>query len=187
MFCGNCGGELAEGALFCPNCGASVEQHTSDPQPVPQITFSQEPTSGSRSAKKLSPTQTVVVSLVTIVVGVVVVVLILGSGASTHSRTAQKRPLDNHSMYVSRATFKGVWPFTVKRGTLKCILPSQSVIFTSSGRTYAVNGMANSATDYPPIDSIWARDPKPLTPGYYEKKSIGDVIDAGLKLCGDTP
>lgn len=187
MFCGNCGGELAEGAQFCSNCGASVEQRTRVPQPAPQITFSQKPAPGSREAMKLSPTQTVVMCLVVIAIGVVVVALILGSDTSTRSRTSQKHPSDDHSMYVSRATFKGVWPFTVSSGTLKCVLPSQSVIFTSSGKTYAVNGMADSATDYPPIDSIWARNPTPLTPGYYEKQDLGDVIDAGLKLCGGNP
>jgi hypothetical protein len=92
------------------------------------------------------------------------------SGGGSSPRTEQ----------ISKSTFRGTWPFTVDSGTLECD-PPQSVYFTdSNGNQYGVNG---SALDQgaKPVDPIWKKDNSP-TGG--PRVSIGDVIDAGLKLCG---
>jgi hypothetical protein len=83
------------------------------------------------------------------------------------------------SEHISRFTFHGAWPFTVDRGTLAC-LPIDQVIFTApDGTTYGVNGTARDH-GYPDITPIWRKDP--TVPG--TRVYSGDVIDAGLALCG---
>lgn len=80
---------------------------------------------------------------------------------------------------ISRQTFHGTWPFTVSHGTLECDQP-QSVYFTDpNGTSYGVNG---TALDHgaKPVAPIWEKDPTGAAPRVY----LGDVIDAGLKLCG---
>ncbi|MCW2537469.1 MAG: hypothetical protein JWQ26_3168 [Modestobacter sp.] len=82
---------------------------------------------------------------------------------------------------VSRAEFEGegrTWPLTVDRGTLDCE-PANRVIFTADGTTYAVNGTAKGAGEWPDIDPIWADDGS----GLGLKVDIGDLIGAGLALC----
>ncbi len=82
---------------------------------------------------------------------------------------------------VSSAEFEGesrTWPLTVERGTLDCE-PANRVIFTAGGTTYAVNGTAKGAGEWPDIDPIWADD----SSGLGLKVDIGDLIDAGLALC----
>ena len=79
---------------------------------------------------------------------------------------------------ISRDSFDGEWPFTVAEGTLDCE-GAGAVTFTTDGTSYAVNGLAQSATDYPDVDAIWADDPS--SPGL--KIFIGDVIQQGLELC----
>jgi hypothetical protein len=77
---------------------------------------------------------------------------------------------------VSRGDFGEDWPLTVDSGVLAC-QGAGAVTFTAlDGTTYAVNGLAQSATPYPEIDPIWADSGKP-------KVDIGPLIDRGLDLC----
>lgn len=99
------------------------------------------------------------------------------SSSSASSSTSSAEP---SSEAISKATFHGTWPFTVVRGTLRCD-PPESVYFADpAGRTYGVNG---SALDHgaPNVTPIWKKD---TSPGGTPRVYLGDVIDAGLKLCG---
>lgn len=78
---------------------------------------------------------------------------------------------------ISKDTFRGEWPFTVDSGTLRCE-PPQSVVFSTGGSDYGVNGSAMDA-GYAPAQPIWKRS----TDGYGPRVYIGDVIDRGLALC----
>lgn len=84
---------------------------------------------------------------------------------------------------VSQEQFGEQWPLTVPSGRLSCILFTsgrQIVTFIApDGREYALNGHAKSPGFYPPIDPI--HKPDPINPP--AKKSIGVLIDEGLKLC----
>jgi hypothetical protein len=77
---------------------------------------------------------------------------------------------------VSRSDFGSNWPLTVESGTLACE-GAGAVTFTTSGTTYAVNGMAQGMDQYAEIDPIWADEGGGL------KKNIGPLIDRGLSLC----
>lgn len=82
--------------------------------------------------------------------------------------------------FVDRETYEAfdlVWPLTVDSGTLNC--SGGAVTFETGGTTYAVNGTAKAARDHPSIDRIWADAPGELG----LKKDIGQLIDAGLRLC----
>lgn len=81
-----------------------------------------------------------------------------------------------HAEQLTRASVGDAWPFTVDDGTLRCEAPG-SVVFVSSGKSYAVNGTARTHTDYPDVDEIWADDPAG------GKKNIGPMIQRGLALC----
>lgn len=49
MFCKNCGQQLAEGAAFCPNCGAAVTQPDATP------TTSEQPAAEQATAQPQQP------------------------------------------------------------------------------------------------------------------------------------
>jgi len=106
------------------------------------------------------------------------------STTNTNVTTVTNPPTDTSSSaspgVISQGTFKGTWPFTVDHGTLSCE-PPQSVAFTDpSGTTYGVNGSAQDA-GHPNVTPIWKKDNSGNGgPRVY----LGDVIDAGLKLCG---
>lgn len=70
-------------------------------------------------------------------VGLVIGLLVITALHSTHLEARQNR------RDISKATFKGIWPFTVATGTLGCE-PGNHVVFTTAGKTYAVNGSARS-------------------------------------------
>jgi hypothetical protein len=100
--------------------------------------------------------------------GAVAVVLVLGacSGAAKGEK-------------VTAEEFGSDWPLTVDEGHLNCE-GAGAVTFTDpGGTTYAVNGTAQGATDYPEIDAIWADSNDNFAP----KKNIGPLIDRGLDLC----
>jgi hypothetical protein len=84
---------------------------------------------------------------------------------------------------VSQAEFGESWPLTVPDGRLSCIFYTgrrQVVTFIApDGTEYALNGNANGSGHFTPIDSI--QKPDPTNPP--AKKSIGVLIDEGLKLC----
>jgi len=80
---------------------------------------------------------------------------------------------------VSKSSFNGVWPLTVKEGTLAC--DNNAVTFkTKNGKVYAVNGVAGDRGAQP-IDPIWANNPE--LPG--AKLSISDLLKQGLSLCSN--
>jgi hypothetical protein len=107
----------------------------------------------------------------------VVVAALAAAGCDSGSSGSSS---DAHSKNISRTTFDGTWPFTVDHGTLACD-PPQAVTFTDpSGNTYGVNGSALDAGEAD-VKPIWKKDTSASGgPRVY----IGDVIDAGLKLCG---
>jgi len=84
---------------------------------------------------------------------------------------------------VSQEQFGDQWPLTVTSGRLSCVWFSerrQVVTFIApDGTEYALNGIARSSGYFSPIDSI--HKPDPTNPP--AKKSIGVLIDKGLKLC----
>ena len=84
---------------------------------------------------------------------------------------------------ISQEQFGEQWPLTVPNGRLSCIFfsgPRQVVTFIApNGTEYGLNGVANGSGYFTPIDSI--QKPDPANPP--AKKSIGVLIDAGLKLC----
>jgi hypothetical protein len=93
---------------------------------------------------------------------------------------------------VSSLEFGNEWPFTVQRGTLVC-KPPGAVVFISSGKKYAVNGLAMSGKRNSNIRPIWKSDLESDHAKYMIKKgrpdlvpkiSISPIINAGLKLCG---
>ena len=82
---------------------------------------------------------------------------------------------------VSRSQFEAdgkAWPLTVDSGTLACE-PGSRIIFTSSGTTYSVNGLAKGDGKWAEIDPIWADDGS----GLGLKVNISDLIEAGQALC----
>jgi len=82
--------------------------------------------------------------------------------------------------------FGNEWPFTVNEGRLQCLnfrrvenLEAGEVVFTTNGKTYALNGVAGGSGKYLIVDSIWKEHPD--FPG--AKINIGDMISRGLELC----
>lgn len=88
----------------------------------------------------------------------------------------------SNEAHMSRAELGAEWPLTVDEGTVSCEGIGErlgQVYFTAEGTTYAVNGLAQGASDGPDIDQIWADDPE--MDGL--KINIGPIIDRGLDLC----
>lgn len=110
-------------------------------------------------------------------------VLLLASAATR----AQPSTQPGTYQVVTRATFAGPWPFTVDQGTLSCYR-GQAIIFSSGGRTYALNGTALSAGKnlgytWERVNPIW-RD-SPDIPG--TKVPVSALTSAGQKLCKPWP
>ena len=87
-----------------------------------------------------------------------------------------------NEMTIIRSEFKGVYPFTVDEGVLRCEFNKgvPLVYFGAEGSMYALNGSAKTASPkLPKVDKIWADNPSVSG----TKLNIGDVIDAGLALC----
>jgi hypothetical protein len=85
--------------------------------------------------------------------------------------------------HMRRADLGTDWPLTVDEGTVSCEGIGErlgEVYFTAEGTTYAVNGLAQGASDGPDIDEIWADNLE--MEGL--KINIGPIIDRGLDLCG---
>lgn len=80
---------------------------------------------------------------------------------------------------ISKKEFGSLWPLTVDEGYVECI--NGAVIFTSKGKTYAVNGIANGRKKYQDIMPIWKVDPAYNNRNV--KMDISPIINAGLKLC----
>ena len=85
------------------------------------------------------------------------------------------------AVWITKHQYGKRWPFTVNAGGLACVHYS-SVIFTSRGITYAVNGTAKGEHRYANIEKIWRFNPAyPRSFGL--RIDIGPIIDRGLKLC----
>lgn len=82
---------------------------------------------------------------------------------------------------VSKSMFGKAWPLTVDEGVLSCTGSKGlgAVTFEAKGTRYAVNGVAVSQKKYADIGKIWAPDPAGIVP----KKSMGPLLERGLKLC----
>jgi hypothetical protein len=82
--------------------------------------------------------------------------------------------------------FGDEWPFTVSNGKLQCLnirrignVEVSSIVFTTGGKTYALNGTAEGSGKYLDVEPIWKDDPDPLIP----KISMGTMISEGQRLC----
>lgn len=83
---------------------------------------------------------------------------------------------------MTRADLGADWPLTVDEGVVSCEGISEGlgeIYFTAEGTKYAVNGLAQGASEGPDIDVIWADNPE--MEGL--KINIGPIIDRGLELC----
>jgi hypothetical protein len=98
-----------------------------------------------------------------------------GSGGGSPAGASGKR--------ISRSDYGTEWPLTVEEGTLSCSGPGAVTFTTDDGTTYWVNGTAGGMADekgWLDIKPIWAKNPNPI---YGPRKSIGPLIDDGLKFC----
>jgi hypothetical protein len=91
------------------------------------------------------------------------------------------------SRVVTRKQFGTAWPLTISGGILSCTGTGfGAVTFTApNGTTFWVNGTAGDEAPshgWRDIHPIWAKVKHPYFPG--QRKDIGVLIDAGLKLCG---
>lgn len=82
---------------------------------------------------------------------------------------------------VKREDFGDAWPFTVEQGVVIC-RGTGSVLFVTSLKTYAVNGLAISDGMHGNIRDIWRDNPNRGSYGPV-KVSIAPIIDLGLSLC----
>lgn len=100
---------------------------------------------------------------------------------------------------ISASQFGKDWPFSVQSGELTC-KSKIAVIFTSEGKSYAVNGTAKSM-GYGDIEPIWMPDPEMLeyakSVAQKEGKSLeaiqnemglarinmGEILNKGLSIC----
>lgn len=106
------------------------------------------------------------------------------TGTAAHAQTSTQ---PGTHQAITRATFAGAWPFTVDQGTLSCYR-GKAIIFTADGKTYALNGAAQSVGQglgytWQRINAIWRDNPE--IPG--TKVPITGLINAGLKLCKHWP
>ena len=103
----------------------------------------------------------------------IVAIVMVSAGCAT----SERQDASTRVITISRDSFQGEWPFTVDSGTLRCEQP-QSVVFSTEGSDYGVNGSAMDA-GYQEAQPIWRR----ATGGGGPRVSIDDVIDRGLELC----
>ena len=106
---------------------------------------------------------------------------IMTSGCGDNkTKTFDMKTQNSNSKEISRKDFREDWPFSVESGTLKCV-GNKEVVFITNGKTYAVNGTAQSDKNRLDAGDICEVDPQFNDPRV--KKSIGPIIEAGLKLC----
>lgn len=134
---------------------------------------------------------------------IIVVLMALGNLAGDTPKTEGEAVVemeDPSARKISKQQMAEKWPFTVDSGVLSCVQygddnVSQGVVFEANGVLYGVNGMAKSFgknLGYKDIVDIWADDlvfkKEMMALGVSESKAtvkigIGDVLQAGLKLC----
>lgn len=88
---------------------------------------------------------------------------------------------------ISRADMPGQWPLTVESGVVGCER-GKAIKFVAGGKTYALNGTAQSYSkqlgfDWRPVAAIWRDNPD--IPG--TKVPIGPLIARGQALCRPWP
>lgn len=87
---------------------------------------------------------------------------------------------------VSRSDFGDRWPLTVDEGVLVCSREGSRVIVTflvtGSTREYALNASAERQ-GFPPINPIWADDPRYASSGAGIKIAITPLRSRALELC----
>ncbi len=101
--------------------------------------------------------------------------------------TSESNSPDQGPAYVTAEEFGDKWPFTVSNGRLGCLntrilgnVEVSDIVFTTGGKTYALNGTAQDSGKYLDVEPIWKNNPDPFIP----KVNIGPMISEGLKLCG---
>ncbi|WP_312958825.1 DUF2511 domain-containing protein [Stutzerimonas nitrititolerans] len=88
---------------------------------------------------------------------------------------------------ISAEDFGDAWPFVPEEMHLQC-LPGNAVVVTDpeTGRMYGLNGAASGKArqfGLDALDLVWAENDE--IPG--TKIGLGKVIEAGNKLCSQTP
>lgn len=127
-------------------------------------------------------------------------------GGSLTGDNSTPEPQQAQSTTISKDQFGKKWPFTVDKGSVKCLpIGNGAVVFESGGKIYAVNGTAKGFANkhgFRPMEEIWLTDPefqkmakeiaqsekKPIEEvikamGTTPKVDISPVLNAGLKLC----
>jgi hypothetical protein len=101
--------------------------------------------------------------------------------SNSQGRSSESSTRSPSEVKITKQEFGTKWPLTVDEGVLACKGRGGvgEVVFTTNGKTYAVNGIAKGTKKYIPIDEIWANNPS--VSGL--KKDIGPIIERGLKLC----
>ncbi|OFX21068.1 MAG: hypothetical protein A2033_10625 [Bacteroidetes bacterium GWA2_31_9] len=108
---------------------------------------------------------------------------------------------------VNSDQFGEEWPLTVKNGKLSCVQyyqkginpkEVQGVIFETNGKTYSLNGIADSYKkkyNYSDVEEIWLFDDKMVDDLVKQglskeeamkvrtRKTIAPLIDKGLSIC----
>lgn len=129
------------------------------------------------------------------------------SSEKTSDPSANTEKSLNNSKEISSNNLGARWPFKVEKGVVHCIQyevqgisPNdiQGVIFEANGKTYAINGVAESRSNefgYSNIEEIWLFDDKHtqelIDMGVSQEEaekvkvriSIAPIIEEGLKLC----
>jgi hypothetical protein len=114
--------------------------------------------------------------------------VVVSAAAMAAAQVSTAATTGGGSRRITKAQFGTNWPLTVLSGTLGCTsppFPGAVTFTTNSGTTYWVNGTAGDSASqhgWRNIRPIWARVRHPLFPG--QRKDIGVLIDAGLRLCG---
>jgi hypothetical protein len=90
--------------------------------------------------------------------------------------------LEWRSVKVTAAELGDEWPFTVDEVviTARGERGVGPVVVAAEGTTYAVNGLARQAGEWPEVESIWAENNE--YPGMGLRKSIEPIITRGHDL-----
>ncbi|BAC88181.1 YebY family protein [Gloeobacter violaceus] len=109
----------------------------------------------------------------------------LAAALSLAACGAPKYQPNNRTLPVSKAEYGERWPLAVQSGALDCPLPG-AVVLKADGKTYALNGTAESTAKYQLVDGILTANPSGGKVDSQTKIALlQPLVDAGLQLCTD--